>query len=77
MEGNGNGGKDLFNRMVKAGKRTYFISVKEASNNQKYVTITESKLIEKNKFDRFNIMVFQDKLGEFATAFAEACQVAV
>jgi hypothetical protein len=76
MEGNGNGGKDLFNRMVKAGKRTYFISVKEASNNQKYVTITESKLIEKNKFDRFNIMVFQDKLGEFATAFAEACQVA-
>ena len=76
-KGNGNGGNELFSRMVKAGKRTYFISVKQASNNQKYVTLTESKLVGENKFDRFNIMVFQDKLGDFASAFADACKVAV
>jgi hypothetical protein len=70
-----NGGKELFTKTVKAGKRTYFIGVKEASNKNKYVTLTESKLVGDNKFERFSVMVFQDKLGDFATAFAEACKV--
>ena len=74
--GNGNGGKELFNQTIKAGKRTYFMNVKEASNGNKYLTMTESKLIAKDKFERFRIMVFQDKLGEFASVFAAACQVA-
>jgi len=73
--GNGNGGKEMFSRTVKAGKRTYFISVKEASNKNKYLTLTESKLVDDNKFERFRIMVFQDKLSDFASAFAEACKV--
>ena len=72
--GNGNGGKELFSRTVKAGKRTYFVSVKEASNQHKYITITESRLVEDGKFNRSRVMVFQDKLGDFANAFAEACQ---
>jgi len=72
--GNGNGGKELFSRTVKAGKRTYFISVKEASNQHKYITITESRLVDEGKFDRSRVMVFQDKLGDFAKAFGEACQ---
>ena len=76
MKENGNGSKELFTRMVKAGQRTYFIAVKEASNKNKYITLTESKLVDKDKFERHNIMVFQDKLGAFATAFAEACQMA-
>lgn len=67
--------KDLFNRMVKAGRRTYFISVREAKNNQKYITITESKLVEKDKFDRFSIMVFQDKVSDFVDALEAACEV--
>lgn len=75
MSENGNGGKELFSRMVKAGRRTYFISVKEASNSQKYVTLTESKLNGDNKFDRFRIMVFQEKLGDFVNALQEASAV--
>lgn len=75
--GNGNGGKELFNRMVKAGRRTYFVNVKEASNGSKYMTITESKLVEKDKFERFRIMIFQNKMGEFVEAVQEAQQVAV
>ena len=74
MEDNENKHNNLFNRMVKAGRRTYFVTVREAKNSQKYLTITESKLVDKNKFDRTNIMVFQDKLSEFATAFADACK---
>ena len=75
--GKGNGGKELFNRMVKAGRRTYFISVKEAKNNNKYVTVTESKVVDKDKFERFRIMIFQNKMGEFVEALQEAQQVAV
>jgi hypothetical protein len=75
-KGKGNEGKELFSKMIKAGQRTYFMSVRESSNGHKYLTMTESKLVEKDKFERFRIMVFQDKLGDFASAFAEACQVA-
>ncbi|MDD5382552.1 MAG: DUF3276 family protein [Candidatus Margulisbacteria bacterium] len=76
MDENGSKAKELFNRMVKAGRRTYFITVKEAKNNKKYLTLTESKLVEQNKFDRSSVMIFPEKLGDFASAFAEACQVA-
>ncbi|OGB89248.1 hypothetical protein A2625_03655 [candidate division WOR-1 bacterium RIFCSPHIGHO2_01_FULL_53_15] len=76
MQENGKESKPLFNQMVKGGRRTYFISVREASNKQKYVTITESKVIGENKFDRFNIMVFQDKIGEFVGALQGACAIA-
>lgn len=69
----GENNKEVFKKMVKAGRRTYFISVRETKTNQKYVTITESKLVEKDKFDRFSIMVFQDKLNDFTKALGEAC----
>lgn len=74
---NENGGKELFNRMVKAGQRTYFVSVKEARNGNKYMTITESKRAENGKFDRARMFIFQNKMGEFVQALQEASLVAV
>ncbi len=75
--GNGNGGKEFFNRMIKAGQRTYFVNVKESVKGDKYITITESKRVEKDKFEKFRIMVFQNKVGEFVDAVQEASRVAV
>ena len=75
-EKSGRGENELFNQMIKAGQRTYFITVREASNGKKYVTLTESKLIEKDKFERHNIMIFQDKLGELIDSLQGACAVA-
>ena len=75
MSDNDKFGKELFVRTVKAGKRTYFISVKEANNKQKYMTVTESKLNGENKFDRFKIMVFQEKMGDFMSALQDAHQM--
>jgi hypothetical protein len=69
--------KDIFNRMIRAGRRTYFVAVRESKNNQKYITVTESKLVEKDKFDRYSIMFFPEKVGEFVQALQEAQQVAV
>lgn len=34
--------KDLFSRVVKAGKRTYFFDVRSMRSGEKYLTITES-----------------------------------
>ena len=77
MERNGNGTNEIFNRTVKAGSRTYFIGIKQASNGNKYLTITESKRVEKDKFERYRIMVFQDKMAEFMDALQEAEQATV
>ena len=33
----------MFSKAVKAGKRTYFFDVKATKNDEKYITITESK----------------------------------
>ena len=77
MSENENGGNEVFSRMVKAGRRTYFISVKESSNKKKYLTVTESKMVEKDKFDRFRIMVFPEKMGDLISAMQEAYQAAV
>ena len=74
--GNGNGGQQLFNRTVKAGARTYFVDVKAASNGNKYLIITESKRLEKDKYERARIMIFSDKLGEFMAAVQEASLIA-
>lgn len=76
MDNNGNGSKEIFKRMVKGGRRTYFVSVKESNNHKKFVTLTESKLVDKNKFDRFKIMVFPERLGELVQALEDARQVA-
>ncbi len=39
MEGNG-----ASSRVVKAGKRTYFLDIKKSKKGEKYLAITESRL---------------------------------
>lgn len=74
MEERENGRNEIFSRTVKAGRRTYFIAVKEASNKDKYITLTETKRVDKDKFDRFSIMVFQDTIDDFVDALQEVCE---
>jgi hypothetical protein len=76
MDENSNGAREVFKRMIKAGRRTYFISVKESKNNKKYITLTESKVVGANKFDRFSIMVFPERMVELLQGLHEAEQVA-
>jgi hypothetical protein len=51
---NGNAG---FSKAVKAGKRTYFFDVKATRNDEKYITITESK----RRFDENANQFFYEK----------------
>ncbi|MBR3939759.1 MAG: DUF3276 family protein [Bacteroidales bacterium] len=43
----------LYSQVVKAGKRTYFLDVKETKNGEKYITITESRKIFRQEEGKF------------------------
>jgi hypothetical protein len=48
---------EVLSRAVRAGKRTYFFDVKTTKNEEKYLTITESK----RKFNADNGTFFYEK----------------
>ena len=48
---------EVLSRAVRAGKRTYFFDVKTTKNEEKYLTITESK----RKFNADNCTFFYEK----------------
>ncbi|MCQ2286229.1 MAG: PUR family DNA/RNA-binding protein [Bacteroidales bacterium] len=48
---------EVLSRAVRAGKRTYFFDVKTTKNDEKYLTITESK----RKFDADKGTFFYEK----------------
>ena len=60
--------------MLRAGKRTFFFDVKLASNNKKYLKITESAYEGEGKERRYNSFLlfandvpnFQERLNEIA-----------
>ncbi len=49
--------REILSRAVRAGKRTYFFDVKTTKNEEKYLTITESK----KKFNPENGNFFYEK----------------
>ncbi|HEY6952543.1 MAG TPA: DUF3276 family protein [Bacteroidota bacterium] len=64
----------LFSKMVKSGKITYFLDVKEAKNNTKYLTVTASQPSreEPKKFTKSSINVFSNAAEEFVGAVQSA-----
>jgi len=67
----------LFSKTIKAGDRTYFIDVKEAKNKSKYLTIAESKPSQEDdkKFIRSSVMIFDNQIENFRSAFEEAIKL--
>ena len=61
---------DLFSKVVRAGKRTYFFDVKATRANQQYLTITESKRRfneEQGKFfyEKHKIFLYGEDFDKF------------
>ena len=68
----------LFSTMVKAGRTTYFVDVKEAKNGNKFLAISESRLDPGDKNQRSTIRVFGGQtVNDFRQAVDEAAAVAV
>ncbi len=64
------GGADkqsLYTARVPGGNRTYFIDVRIAKNNEKYLTITQTETQGKQR-----VIVFGDHIKEFADALKQA-----
>ncbi len=61
----------LFSTMVRSGRTTYFIDLKEAKNGNKYLSLSENKIDGEEK-KRTTLRVFGDSIEEFRKAVNEA-----
>lgn len=66
---------DIFSKVVRAGKRTYFFDVKATRQNEYYLTITESKkrFGQEGKFffEKHKIFLYKEDFEKFAEGLAE------
>ncbi len=67
-------GEGEFTRKLRSGKITYFMDVKEAKNNTRYVSITESQPTKEDpsKYTKRSIAVFNNAANDFVGAVEEA-----
>ena len=70
---------DLFSKVVRAGKRTYFFDVKATRANQQYITITESKRRfneEQGKFfyEKHKIFLYGEDFEKFKEGLITAIE---
>ena len=68
--------EEVYSKAVKAGKRTYFMDVKETKSGDLYLTITESKRIfdeNLNKFiyDKHKIFLYKEDFENFVTGLQQ------
>jgi 3-hydroxymyristoyl/3-hydroxydecanoyl-(acyl carrier protein) dehydratase len=66
----------VYSTMVRSGRTTYFIDVKEAKNGKKYIAISESRLEADDKKVRTTIRVFGESVEPFRQAIDEASTAA-
>ena len=62
----------IYSTMVRAGRTTYFIDVKEAKSGSKYISISEHRLDQDQKKLRSTIRVFGESIDQFKQAIDEA-----
>jgi len=70
---NNNGYKDeIFTKRVRAGKRTYFFDVKSTKSEKDfYITITESKRVGDDDYEKHKIFLYKEDFDKFRDALAE------
>lgn len=66
---------EVYSRRVPAGKRTYFFDVKTTRSGEDYfVTITESKRVDENRYEKHKIFLYKEDFGKFVAALHEVVQ---
>ena len=61
----------IYSTMVRSGKATYFVDVKEAKNGKKYLSISENRLDGEER-KRTTLRVFSETVDQFKQAIDEA-----
>ena len=67
----------IYSTMVRAGRTTYFIDVKEAKNGQRFISLSENKLDAYEKRQRSTIRVCGESIEQFKLAVEEAASAAI
>ncbi len=62
----------MYSTMVRAGKTTYYVDVKEAKNGRKFISISENRVDEGEKKQRSTVRVFGESVEQFRQAVNEA-----
>lgn len=70
---------DIFSKVVRAGKRTYFFDVKSTRGNDIYLTLTESKKSFQDgseTFKKHKIFLYKEDFDKFEEGLKEALEIA-
>ena len=63
---------EIFTRRVRAGKRTYFFDVKSTKSERDfYITITESKRVGEDEYEKHKIFLYKEDFEKFVDALNE------
>jgi len=70
--------KPIKSEMIRCGRRTYFFDIKVAVNGDKYLRITETRLMEEGQpRKRNNIMIFPEDIENFKSIFNDIVKLLV
>ena len=68
--------EDIFERVIRAGRRTYFFDVRETKAGDYYITITESKKFTNDDgsfyYRKHKIYLYKEDFSDFQQALQEA-----
>lgn len=63
---------EVYSKRVPAGKRTYFFDVKSTRSGEDFfVTITESKRLDDERYEKHKIFLYKEDFGKFLSAMHE------
>ncbi len=66
---------EVYSKVVRAGKRTYFFDIKSTRNNDLYLTLTESKKSTRNgnvNYQKHKIFLYKEDFDKFKEGLCEA-----
>jgi hypothetical protein len=70
---------EVFSKVIRAGKRTYFFDVKATKSGEYYITITESKRRFDNDqgkfiYEKHKLFLYKEDFEKFATGLNQTIQ---
>ena len=66
---------ELYTKRVRAGKRTYFFDVKSTKSEKDfYITITESKRVGDDEYEKHKIFLYKEDFEKFREALTETVE---
>lgn len=60
--------EEIYSERVRAGKRTYFFDVKMTQSSDYYLTITESKKLGDQNFEKHKLFIYSEDFEKFQDA---------